>query len=226
MAPTFAAGSAGTSAQSQFTVDDEQLVYHIDLILLFTLAFFVLLRLPRFLARFWNFGDLLKGFVLRSGPTNRHPQRRVDFSYDPNSGLPQLASDDSHVMYLEKHHARRVGPDGAAVVSSYPPHVSSTPSFLRPTLHLFHRRLLPGVSFSHLSIMALYLGAWVYPAFYKTNAFTDPVRFGWIALAQYPWILIFAAKNNLLSFILGAGYEKVRPSLSIPPPISLGREKN
>ncbi|KAF5366283.1 hypothetical protein D9758_005694 [Tetrapyrgos nigripes] len=210
MASPSAQGSAGTApkqASPQVSVDPEQLVYHIDLILLAALTLFVVLRLPRFLARFLNFGELLNGYVLRSGP-NRSPQRRVDFNYDPQSGLPQLASDTSHVMYSEKD-ARRVGPNGAAVVSSYPPHVSSTPSFLRPTLHLLHKRLVPGVSFSHLCVMAVYLGAWIYPTFYKTNAFTDPVRFGWIAVAQIPWLFIFAAKNNLLSFILGAGYEKL-----------------
>ncbi|KAK7438029.1 hypothetical protein VKT23_018197 [Stygiomarasmius scandens] len=205
-----AGAQAASAAPAGPKVDDEMLVYHINLVILFALALFVLLRAPRFLARFWNISDFFSGFILRSVPPSQRAKRRVEFAHQHDGpGLPQLSSDDSHMMYLEKQHARRVGPDGNAIVSSYPPHASSTPQFLRPTLHVLHKRLVPGVSFSHLCVMAAYLAFWIYAGFYKTNAFTDPVRFGWIAVAQFPWILIFAAKNNVLGFILGAGYEKL-----------------
>ncbi|KAF8880563.1 hypothetical protein BD779DRAFT_1788575 [Infundibulicybe gibba] len=39
--------------------------------------------------------------------------------------------------------------------------------------------------------------------------FTDPVRAGWVAIAQVPFVFAFAAKNSVPGAFLGVGYEKL-----------------
>ncbi|KAF9266856.1 hypothetical protein L218DRAFT_857455 [Marasmius fiardii PR-910] len=57
--------------------------------------------------------------------------------------------------------------------------------------------------------MVAYLSALIYPSVYKTNVFTDPVRFGWISVGQLPFLFLFSTKNNLLGLLMGIGYEKL-----------------
>jgi hypothetical protein len=45
--------------------------------------------------------------------------------------------------------------------------------------------------------------------FYKSNVFTDPVRTGFVAMAQIPFVFAFSMKNNFLGMLVGLGYEKV-----------------
>ncbi|KAJ3997205.1 hypothetical protein F5050DRAFT_1459985 [Lentinula boryana] len=49
----------------------------------------------------------------------------------------------------------------------------------------------------------------IYPAFYKTNPFSDPVRYAWIGVSQLPFVFALSSKNNVLGYFLGSGYDKV-----------------
>ncbi|KIK63905.1 hypothetical protein GYMLUDRAFT_422562 [Collybiopsis luxurians FD-317 M1] len=200
-----ASGSAGPS--------DFQLVWGVDIFLLSLIALLFVTRTPRFLARLYSFSEWTSGLVLRNRSYFKRTSapRRVEFPVTQNSGMYEvsLSSDESHTMYQEKAFARRVGETGMPVQGSYPPHVSNCPSFCRPLLKLMHARIHTGLSFSHFLLMLIWLGTITLPAFYATNAFTDPVRFGWIAAAQLPFVYAFGTKNNVIGVLLGVGYEKI-----------------
>ncbi|ESK95201.1 putative iron reductase [Moniliophthora roreri MCA 2997] len=199
-----ATGGGGGGTQ----VDSELLMFHIDIMLLSLVAFLVLLRLPRALARFWNISEWTKGHFLwyKRFPTS--PSRVL---WRNNNGQLYTGGDhtteSSHTLHGQQ--LQRISDKGTPLPVSYPPHFVSTPALFRPTLKLFHKRVTPGMSFSHLFLMSVYLAVLVFPAFWKTNAFTDPVRFGWLAVGQYPFVFAFATKNNILGALMGAGYEKL-----------------
>lgn len=58
-------------------------------------------------------------------------------------------------------------------------------------------------------ISGLYFGVTLFCIFYKSPIVFSPNRAGFIALAQLPFIFLFACKNSILSVLLGLGYEKV-----------------
>ncbi|KAK7039203.1 hypothetical protein VNI00_010108 [Paramarasmius palmivorus] len=193
-------------------VQSEMLIYHIDIFLVALIGILVVLRLPRIMARLWRFAEWSNGHFLRSEPlSSEHPHRRVGIDSTTSSNLTHhdLSTDDNHTLVGSLETIQKVSEKGLPIQSSYPPHVASTARFLRPSLKILHNRVVSGHSFSHICVMAVYFAALVYPAFYKTNAFTDPVRFGWITVGQYPFVFLFATKNNVLGAILGAGYEKL-----------------
>ncbi|KAF9066485.1 ferric reductase like transmembrane component-domain-containing protein [Rhodocollybia butyracea] len=123
-----------------------------------------------------------------------------------NSSMDDISiASDSYDLYGEKATVQRT----PEVKGSYPPHVLNHVASLRPMLKLMHARVNTGVPFSHVLVMAIWLGAVVFPAFYMTNAFTDPERFGYITASQLPFVYAFGTKNNVLGMFLGVGYEKI-----------------
>ncbi|GJJ09433.1 hypothetical protein Clacol_003655 [Clathrus columnatus] len=58
-------------------------------------------------------------------------------------------------------------------------------------------------------LLAAYLATTLVCILYKSPILLSPNRAGFIALAQLPFIFLFAAKNSLLSVLLGRGYEKL-----------------
>lgn len=205
-----ATGGGGAAAAGP---SDFQIVWSIDIILLSIIALLFLLRLPRFLARMYRFSEWTSGLILRNRPYHmRTNGRRVQFSMSNNVSMDDLATDDSHATYQEKAFAQRISTTGAQAQGSYPPHVSNCITFFRPLLKVMHTRINTGVSFSHVAMMLFWTGVIVFPAFYMTEAFTDPVRFGYITASQLPFVYAFGTKNNVLATFLGIGYEKVRQS--------------
>ncbi|KAL0570998.1 hypothetical protein V5O48_010966 [Marasmius crinis-equi] len=193
-------------------LNSQALIYRIDIFLLALIALLVLFRLPRFLARLWRISEWSTGYRLHSKTLAEHPTRRVTFHEEssPGNSQPELSTNDNHTLTMEQFPgAERVSEKGTPVEVVYPPHVASTTRLLRPLLKVLHTRIAPGLSVSHACIMAIYLSVLVFPAFFKTNAFTDPVRFGWITVGQLPFVFLFATKNNLLGLLMGVGYEKL-----------------
>ncbi|KAF9065852.1 hypothetical protein BDP27DRAFT_1331474, partial [Rhodocollybia butyracea] len=178
------------------------LVYHINLFLLAIFATVVLFRLPRFLARLWRFSEWSNGFILSHTNLRRSAGRRVEFNSQAGTHHRDLATDDSHWSSAHRVNEKGIDP-------SYPPHVSACPRFLQSVLQVLHTRFSPGMSVLQVIIIVIYLSTLFYPAFYKTNPFTDPIRYGWIGVSQLPFVFAFSTKNNLLGLFLGAGYEQV-----------------
>jgi ferric-chelate reductase len=223
-------GSSGNSSQAsgqaaQRGGEDEfepgPLMYHVDLFLIGLIAIFILLRAPRVLARLGRPSNWLKsGHILRSTTPQRPPLRPVGAGHTmtPEEKFERaIGSDESHTIATHEYWYTKSGqqvrsdapiPGGPA--PSYPVHFSATPSFLRSLLQPLNWRPSPGLSLAQLIVCAIWLGATLYTAIYKsTGPFTDPVRWGWIAGAQIPFVFAFASKNNVISAMLGMGYEKL-----------------
>jgi len=49
----------------------------------------------------------------------------------------------------------------------------------------------------------------LYAGLYKSSPFSDPVRAGWVSVAQIPFVIALATKNNILGYLLGFTYEKL-----------------
>ncbi|THU97325.1 hypothetical protein K435DRAFT_754126 [Dendrothele bispora CBS 962.96] len=175
------------------------IVYYTDLILISLFLFVVLLRLPRALARFWNVSEWTNGLILRYTRIRRSGR----------AGAGHLSTDDTHVNYGSYQWHLDLGTKENPIPPSYPPHVTSCPPVLRPVLNFLHLRASPGVSIFHVSIMTVYLAVLAFPTFYNTNVFTDPYRYGYIAVSQFPIVFGFGVKNGVVGWLIGAGYEKV-----------------
>ena len=207
----------GTSA-----VNPQTLVSNIDIFIASFIALIILLRLPRGLARFWKTYEWCNGHFLgytrtRSrtaslsrGPSQSHPTRHPSSSRrnrSPGQEKGYAPTDESHTLY--SHTAMRLNQKGQQIQPSYPPHISSYPSFIRPLIGLFRSSFVPGYSNLQLVIMLAYFGVLLFALLYQSNAFTDPGRAGWIAVSQLPFLFAFAAKNNVLGWLLGVEYQKV-----------------
>lgn len=58
-------------------------------------------------------------------------------------------------------------------------------------------------------LRALWAATLLYALLYRSDPFTDPVRAGYVALAQLPLVVTLAAKNNVPAWLLGTSYEKL-----------------
>lgn len=207
----------GTSA-----VNPQTLVSNIDIFIAAVIALVILLRLPRGLARFWKTYEWCNGHFLgytrtRSRtaslsrrPSQSHPTRHPSSSRrnrSPGQEKGYAPTDESHTLY--SHTAVRLNQKGQQIQPSYPPHISSYPSFIRPLVGLFRSSYVPGYSNLQLLIMLAYFGVLLFALLYQSNTFTDPSRAGWIAVSQLPFLFAFAAKNNVLGWLLGVEYQKV-----------------
>ncbi|KAG5640475.1 hypothetical protein DXG03_008380 [Asterophora parasitica] len=191
----------------------ESLVFHVILFLLFLVGFLVLLRLPRAFARFRRSSDWLNGHFLwrsscRSLSTSRTVQTFPDSDDYSTYGSSikerkEASTDDSHTLYSFANK------NGDHVTFSFPPHVATCPRFLRQLFTLHRVRISPGFSVSQAFIVVFYLASLCYAGFYKSSPFSDPVRTGWVAVAQLPFVFALAAKNNILGMLLGFTYEKL-----------------
>ncbi|KAL0065866.1 hypothetical protein AAF712_007170 [Marasmius tenuissimus] len=199
------AGMGGSRPQ----FDSQTLICHIDIFLLALVVPLILYRLPRIIARLWRFSEWSTGHWLCKKSIVEHPTRRATLQESLPEGK-DLSTNDDHTMTMEQcTTAERVSDKGTPVHLDYPPHVASSAKLLRPFVKVLRSRVSPGISVLHGCITAIYLSVLAFPAFYKTNPFTDSVRFGWITVGQLPFVFLFATKNNLLGLLIGVGYEKV-----------------
>ncbi|KAG6815967.1 hypothetical protein H0H87_009817 [Tephrocybe sp. NHM501043] len=195
----------------------EKLVTHVALFLVIVIGFCVLLRLPRAFARFWRSSEWLTGHVFwhtsfrfsrtktlrmrtKSLPDN-YPSE-ASSTHEPKEG----ASDDSHTLYS---HAKKNEGKATLTEFNFPPHVATCPAFLRRLVMLHRIRLSPGFSVSQAAVMTFYFATLIYAAFYKSSPFSDPVRAGWLAASQLPFVFALGTKNNIFGPLIGFTYEKV-----------------
>ncbi|KAK2464431.1 hypothetical protein APHAL10511_003579 [Amanita phalloides] len=201
-------------------IDPRALVYYTDIFLASVIAFIIILRLPRGLARFWKTYEWCNGHFLSYTP----PRQRATVSRRPSQGQPArqpstsrrgrspgaekgyAATDESHTLY--SHTATRLNHKGQRMQPSYPPHFASCPAFLRRVVGLLSVSNVPGYSNLQLLIMLAYSGVLVFALLYRSNFFTNQRRAGWVAVSQLPFLLAFIAKNNVLGWLMGIEYQK------------------
>jgi len=202
----------------------ETLVFHVVLFTLGVTGLAVLFRLPRALARFWRSSEWLTGhFLWHTSTSYRRSKAPRSFSEDGPSEVKSTketregATDDSHTLYSYTNRAGgRSDDDGDALGASYPPHMTACPPFLQPLVNLHRIRLSPGFSLSQALVMVFYFGTLAYAGFYRSNPFTDPVRAGWVAVAQLPILFALATKNNILGMLLGFSSNAAELPPSLP----------
>ncbi|KAM6502977.1 hypothetical protein JOM56_002954 [Amanita muscaria] len=208
-----------------YQLDPQVLVYRLDIAIAAFLCFIVLLRLPRGIGRFWRAYEWSDGHFLgytrvrervrRKGSTrlDREPSSKSRSGHHhsveqkiPGGYVPE--SNESHT--LNNHagfSAQRLDKNGNVVQPSYPPHIVSCPALLRPLANFLHLSFIPPYSNLQLVIMMAYFVALFYTYAYQSNIFTDGTHAAWIAASQLPFVFAFAAKNNVLAWLLGLGYQ-------------------
>ncbi|KAF9239987.1 ferric reductase like transmembrane component-domain-containing protein [Melanogaster broomeanus] len=180
-----------TSATTTHTVPDATVVNGLDYFLFAIILLFALFNAPRAIARFSNPSEWLQGHLLRSVPLTRK-SRSVE-SLETYETLPYL-------------NEKRLPPLPA---TKQPWHLPMLSSFVHPLASFLNRRVHEGYSVAQALLMAAYTVALLYVGFYQSNPFIDPMRAGWVAVSQVPFIYALATKNNLIGILVGVGYEKL-----------------
>jgi ferric-chelate reductase len=201
------------------------LSYHADLLLCAALLFVFMFNVPRMIARFARLSDWAKGHTLyyssSPGPkpsirphrSASHSRRgRTLASAQDFETAPSNASAYSYSQSILAY-AHKQRPE--AVYPSFPPHVRSWASLLPRLTPMARFRLNSGFSIGQSAILLLYTGVMIYCSLYKSNPFTDPLRTGFVAMSQIPFVYAFAGKNNIIGLLIGYGHEKVGLSLNL-----------
>lgn len=189
----------------------QRLVFHVDIFLMVIGLCFVLLSLPRVLARFSRGAEWTQGYFIRSvrisGRRRRRPSVRRVGMHDVSHGKqPEAWTQDSQ-PYVVRRPSKKAGEKGNT--PSYPPHIPEWPVIARPLGWLLRCRVAPSYSLGQFLLILGYSAVIAYGWFYDSNPFADPNRTGFVAVSQIPVVFVFATKNNLVGLFIGAGYEKV-----------------
>ena len=198
----------------------ERLVFHVSVFILAIITFFTLIRLPLALARFWHAAEWTSGhFLWRTSDrppivTKRLQRNDTSTSVSSRAGLIHEkqkadATDNSHTLHSLHQAGIKLDRSYRQNPADYPPHISAIPRFLNPVAALLRKRIAPGRSIAQVSVLIIYFSVLVYGGLYKSSPFTDPIRSGWLAVSQIPFVIAFASKNNILGMLLGFTYEKV-----------------
>lgn len=191
------------------TVHAEALVFHVDIFILALIALLVLLRLPRAFARLWSTSEWCNGHILLDRPYQRSTIAQSYQNAYPPPNPKEVATEDSHTLFSHSNQPQRIDSKGRPLTVSYPPHVASSLRFLRPLISMCRHRISPGFSAGQFLVLLYYFSVLVYAAFYKSSPFTDPLRAGWVAIGQLPFVFAFATKNNILGAFLGMSYSQL-----------------
>lgn len=190
-----------------------KLVFDGDIIVLALFALFVVLALPRTFVRLFCANILGQGHILWYTSARTLARRRQrqhpsapGFSADSDKSSDSQ-SQDSHT--LTDHYPASLA---SARAPRYPAHVRALASYpwLTRVADVLARRMQPGYSVGQFLITQGYSTVFQTLLTLHSNPFTDPGRAGLLASAQIPLVFAFAAKNNLLGWMVGVGYEKVR----------------
>ncbi|XP_006457473.1 hypothetical protein AGABI2DRAFT_123337 [Agaricus bisporus var. bisporus H97] len=199
----------------------ETFVFRVDLCILAIIAVVALYRLPGGIALLGS-QEWLNGHILRHVPYRpvRSPSKRVvqasrSLRRPTSPTSPKghhhhdVTSDESHTLAYHQQNFQRVDSKGNAVAMEYPTHIASCPSFLRWTLSTLRTRITATHSVGQIILLMSYFWILVYATVFRSNLFVSYARVGWVATAQFPFVVAYAAKNNILGSLWGYGYEKL-----------------
>ncbi|KII85327.1 hypothetical protein PLICRDRAFT_56591 [Plicaturopsis crispa FD-325 SS-3] len=230
--PTAAGGtvSDNVATLASSAVNNTRFVFHIDIFIIAFIGGFVLLSFPRALARFsrsieWRHGHILRSTTLHHGrhrgahDTSSRRNMTVDTLATTRSAAhpqtsPSTFSVDTRTAYGYRSSRPQsdevpISPYPRARRSPFPPHVREWSNILHPLAPFFRHRVDLGFSVGQCVILSGYFGILLYASLYKSSLFTDPLRTGFVAMSQIPFVVAFATKNNLIGMLIGAGYERL-----------------
>lgn len=206
-----ASNNAGAAAAAATQLNPTSFFFYFDVTLLFVVALFVLFALPRMVARFMRASEWFAGCFFRSleitreGPfTNFKGASGYSFSEKTGSGRAESTystSSDAHSINMAV---------GVGAPTNPPVYVPAWSTVLPVAARFLSIKIRPGYSLGQVALMMGYFAAVAYASLFDVDLFTSPARLGFVAVSQMPVIYILATKNNILSTLLGIGYEKVR----------------
>ncbi|KAG8950754.1 hypothetical protein FRC04_007173 [Tulasnella sp. 424] len=182
-----------------------------------------LLSLPRAWARYRH--PTARRFTLRfkssSKKNNESTERAVPQRQETSSSGASSSGDDHPTNDKGPELTYDITPttpiEGHSIPSLVSPPVQPVPSRVASLTAKFHRvnRYLhlplfsTGYSYGQGIAFSIYAFFICFGCFYKNFPSFNPKRAGWIATGQYPLIFALGAKNNVVGFLLGVGYEKL-----------------
>jgi ferric-chelate reductase len=227
-----ARASTRASNNDSGTVDVEALVFHTDLFLAALAVAYILAQLPALLARFssgseWRGWHLLRPSRVRAAEPLPYPRPLDSEAYTASNArrhihdgeISEVHTDVSHTTspisepasqaHLKRRTTtahRRLHKDAEG---SPPRHVKAWSSRFPKLASILRHPLEQGTSVGQGLLLLVFTCVLVYPTLYHSNPFTDPLRAGYVALAQLPVVVALAVRNNPAGMLAGVSYEKV-----------------
>ncbi|TFY62033.1 hypothetical protein EVJ58_g4126 [Rhodofomes roseus] len=185
---TATAGKTTTAEPAE--LDPIPFFREIDIILIGVAGFFILLALPRAIARFKHLSQWAgsNGSSYKEKPVDENAEVRSVSVYS-NIDLTPFTGIESP----------KNPPTYIAAWSCIFPYVNN----------ILETKIRPGYSLWKVLLMIGYMAAMMYAALIDVNLFTSPARLGFVATSQLPVIYIMATKNNVFGTLIGQGYEKL-----------------
>ncbi|KAF9808507.1 hypothetical protein IEO21_07862 [Rhodonia placenta] len=191
------------------------LLFHIDLLLLCLLAICILLAVPRMLVHLshkseWSEGIFLRRYAGDPARQQESPaQNRSSIFFDRSRSNQITSQDTSQAESIEVHPMRNYSRQTLLIQAQHPPkHVPTLSTVFPGVSRLLSFTVRPGYTVGKLVLILAYLGLMLYGGLYGSNPFTNPARAGLVATSQIPLVIMVATKNNVLTYLLGLGYEK------------------
>jgi hypothetical protein len=213
--------SSGTGARRRATlpeVDVVGLVTHVDFALMALVALFVLLAVPRILARFsrtaeWRGPHILRSALSSSAANSDNYTNGSPKTYAEDDGASIFSARDLNAgATTEDHHylPSRPAPAPPVAPGPAPRRARSYGSFFPGFAAFLRAPAVPGGRpISQLLILLIYFIFVAYALVYKSSPFADGNRAGYVAVSQLPILIALAIKNNPAGMIIGLSYEKV-----------------
>ncbi|KAH9918068.1 incomplete iron reductase [Fomitopsis serialis] len=211
-----AAHASSTSTASKTTtaappeLDAEPFFREIDIILIGVAGFFILLALPRAIARFKHLSEWFAGCFFRSvqleGSSRRPRRARSNGSSFQEKPADANAEEQSISVYSNVD--LTFSPDLESPKNP-PPYIPAWTSIFPTVNGILETKIRPGYSLWKVLLMVGYMVAMMYAALFEVNLFTSPARLGFLPVSQLPIIYIMATKNNVFGALIGQGYEKL-----------------
>lgn len=166
-------------------VNDIQLVFQADILILALCFSFAIVSIPRAFARIyavdWRKGHFLR-FILPVDATTRIPQVALARSDTNDSELEKKvdveSSNDSHTTLTPHENLMNedLATDKGQTEQKSPPHVPAFSTFLHPISSVLSYRVISGFSYGQALILAIYSAILGYLSLYKTNLISNPDR--------------------------------------------------
>lgn len=223
------------AANPLLATDPESVIALFGLTLLFVIAFFSILTIPRLLVLLRHRGSVFKkGWMLKPKKSAAIRARNViqmtlfvppvqPTSHPTIKGglVTEAAPHAAYGADSGQGHETAVGTHSENIrtlVRHYsdapsagaPAHVPSWSALLHPFSAWFARPFFDtGLSNGRAIIYSVYAVAFITVAFIKSAGVDMLQRAGWLVVAQTPLVIALGTKNSLVGFFVGQGYEKV-----------------
>ncbi|CCM06220.1 uncharacterized protein FIBRA_08465 [Fibroporia radiculosa] len=175
--------------------NDSAVVFWVDIFLVGILALFTLMQLPRILARLTNTEEARFGHLLYTSQ---------DLSRSRFTSLSSANTMSSHAPLFRRPSAEEEKGVQPIVV---PRHIPSWTAVLRPITTILRIPFIGRIHFGGGLLLTGYFVTLLFAGVYKTSLFMNQVRPGYVAVSQIPWVVAFATKNNIISFVSGIGWD-------------------